>query len=220
MSKYPGSKFPPMEPQIIRSKIISQEVTYPAYPKNKPQIMMDKGNYVNPSTAFPKETVSKFYSVVQSGNLDEIDSYLRSNLSIVLLKNDEGKGPAHIILEDGKLDPSLKLLILKRMKHYGIPMVLGDQNGVTPLHLAFSDAGGDPNIVNFLIENDAKFDSKDNFGRTPLHYAIIGKQIECPSTPIKIESLVPKDKTISVDKKLIEKKFSDATKFVVDFYGG
>ncbi len=98
----------------------------------------------------PRDLISEFYSVIGSANIDEIDQYLRSNPGASLYRNDFYKTPAHIILEAEKVDPTIQYQILRRMSHYGVPLGLGDKNGITPLHLAFQIQ--DKNIINFIVE--------------------------------------------------------------------
>ncbi len=64
-------------------------------------------------------------------------------------------------------------------------MDLPDNNNIWPIHLAVLTQ--DEDIINFFISKGVSLVVKDSSNNTPLHYAIIGKEISCPKSP----TLVP-----------------------------
>ena len=79
-------------------------------------------------------------------------------------RNNRNKTPLHKASMEGNLKMVKALILL------GAEVDAMAQHGLIPLHLAARD--GRTNIVKYFIENQkTAIESKDSYGRSPLHYA-------------------------------------------------
>lgn len=167
----------------------------------------------NPEKDVPDNIIEQFFLAIKSGDLDKIRDFALEykNKYNVIEKYGRGnnrstmpdKTPSHIVLElDNKIaDNDAKLKILKFLDQMGAPFDLPDSNDVWPIHLAASLQ--DPKILDFFIKKGVQIDRKDTSNNTPLHYAIYGREIDCPKQP-SIKPLNPQQKieNISLNKIL------------------
>ncbi len=151
---------------------------------------MAKRQYVsidqNPIKNQSKESIAQFSLVVKNGDINEIRNYVINNQIVLSGMYDKLQGSPinSILMADNKsISNSNKLEIIEYLEKNGVPFDIPDGNNVRPIHLAAQM--GSPKIVDFLISKGANLASKDSSGNTPLHYAVRGTEITCPS-PHKI----------------------------------
>lgn len=149
----------------------------------------------------PDNIIEQFFLTIKTGDIDKIRDFANKyknkyNLIEKSSKgspNESGKTPFHVVLEldDKVANNDTKLQIMKFLDQMDAPMDLPDIADVWPIHLAA--ALQSKKIINFFIDKKVSLDKKDSSNNTPLHYAIIGKEISCPR-PVSIGSLVPAQK--------------------------
>lgn len=152
----------------------------------------------DPEKLVPTNIIEKFFIVIKTGNLDKIRDFVleyknKYNLNEKSFKNgiiSSGDTAFHIVLElDDKIaDDRTKLEILKYLGEMGSPMDLPNLIDIWPIHLAA--ALQSKKIIDYLVDHNVSLNRKDTSNNTPLHYAIIGKKIDCNNS-VKIESLIP-----------------------------
>lgn len=173
----------------------------------------------NPEKIVPDDLVEQFFLVLKSADLDKIrqfvvDNKIKYNLVEKLAKNnpsDTHDTPFHTILEldDKVADNSTKLSILKFLEQMGAPIDLPDSADVWPIHLAA--ASQSKKITDFLIKKKVRLDRKDSSNNTPLHYAVYGRSVDCPSN-LKIGDLVP---VPDINKKSLNKSLENANNLLI-----
>nr|WP_321521007.1 ankyrin repeat domain-containing protein [uncultured Macellibacteroides sp.] len=80
-------------------------------------------------------------------------------------QDNNGKTPLHFASVHHQLD------IAKILIHYGANVNLRDENGNTPLFDAVFNSKGNPDIILLLKENDADYQTPNNYGVSPKELA-------------------------------------------------
>jgi ankyrin repeat protein len=126
----------------------------------------------NPANRFPQykisipekktspELVSKLFLTVAEGNYLKIKEFILANQVSMISKNETGESVLHLIIKNSNITEQEKLQLVRFCIEKGAQVTSYDQNNVTPLHLAckFQLVG----VVNFFIEKNSKFKTKDN----------------------------------------------------------
>ncbi len=181
--------------------------------KYQPRIIIN-----NPEKNVPDNIIEQFFLTLKTGDIDQIRNFTlgsKNKYSIIekLAKDKSGssyKTPYHVVLElDDKIaNTDNKLRIMEFLKEMGAPMDLPDIADIWPIHLAA--ASQSPEIVDFFIKNGVAINRKDSSNNTPLHYAVIGREIPCPRS-ISVGTLVPEKS----DKKILNQTLENTNKFIV-----
>lgn len=158
--------------------------------KYQPRIFIN-----DPEKVVPANLIEQFFLILKSANIDEIRNFaIQNKLKYNIVdKSDKGsskKTPYHIILElDNKIaNNETKLEIIKFLGSMEAPMDLPDITNIWPIHLAVMTQSED--IVNFFIKKGVSLNVKDSSNNTPLHYAVMGSEINCPKQ-ISLGKLIP-----------------------------
>lgn len=123
-------------------------------------------------------------------NILELKEYIIKNgITTSDMINEEGQSILHVVIANDNLSKRQKLDIVKFLRDNFTLMESYDKNGLTPLHIASRLQLTD--IVKELLDVGHGINNIDNSYKTPLHYAVIGNQIETPD---------------KIDKKIIPKK--------------
>jgi ankyrin repeat protein len=161
----------------------------------------------------PMETINspnidKLFSVIQGGNIDDIEVFISQTATIYNLRDKDNATPLHIILnENNKLDESHKLRLIKLLVSE-IPINSLDNQGRSPLHLATKYQYND--IVEYLLNKGADVNQRDSQGMTPLHYITLGLNVECPDKEKN------KPKAIIPDPQSDKRMYNDKLKQIID----
>lgn len=187
--------------------------------KFQPKILIN-----NPEKSVPDDIVEQFFLVIKSGDIDKIRDFVMKNKNKYNLFEKSGSSsrdkdfstPAHVVLEldDKVANNSIKLRILKFLDQMGAPLDSPDATNVWPMHLAASTQSN--KIVDFMIDKKVNRNVTDSSGNTPLHYAIMGREIAC-SIPSKPGPLVPSQK---IDKEPLNKSLEDANRVLIKIIAG
>ncbi len=138
-------------------------------------------------------------------NVLDLGNFIISNgITANDMVNEDGQNILHIIISNDNISSRKKLEIIKYLRAHFTLISSHDKNGRTPLHLAVQNQLYD--IVKELIEAGHDINALDNFYKSPVHYAVIGKITEAPQ---KIDKQMIPDKKIKIKSYLI-KDLSDA----------
>lgn len=142
----------------------------------------------DPEKNVPENIVEQFFLTIKSGDIDKIREFANQyknkyNLIEKASKGsggDFGKTPYHVVLEiDDKIaDTDAKLRIMEFLNEMKAPMELPNSADVWPIHLAALSQS--TKIVDFFIKHGVVVNRRDSSNNTPLHYAITGKEVNCP----------------------------------------
>ncbi|KAK6345481.1 Ankyrin repeat and SOCS box protein 3 [Orbilia javanica] len=108
------------------------------------------------------------------GGHTDIAKFLIENKVDVCISDDDGWGPIHVAVQQGKGEKGLEMLrlLLKERPYLNTKVA---ETGYTPLHLAA--VKGDPSYINELVEAGAKLYVTSNMEYTPLYTAVkFGKE--------------------------------------------
>ena len=162
-------------------------------------------------------------STNENNILDLKEFILKNGITTNDMLNEEGQSILHIVISNENLSKRQKLEIVKFFRDNFTLIESFDKNGLTPLHIACRLQLTD--IVKELLDAGHNINISDNVYKSPLHYAVIGKQID---TPDKIDrKIFPKKKfkikqneIYELSKELI--KYLDTTpkikQFIVNQY--
>ena len=162
-------------------------------------------------------------STNENNILDLKEFILKNGITTNDMLNEEGQSILHIVISNDNLSRRQKLEIVKFFRDNFTLIESFDKNGLTPLHIACRLQLTD--IVKELLDAGHNINISDNVYKSPLHYAVIGKQID---TPDKIDrKILPKKKfkikqneIYELSKELI--KYLDTTpkikQFIVNQY--
>lgn len=170
-----------------------------------------KINYIlnNPPKNIPNDLIEQFFIILKTGDIEQIKKYVtETKIKYNIIdpnKFANKQSPFHVVLElDDKIaNDSKKYRLVKFLEFMGAPLDTPDNNNVRPIHLAAKLQ--DKKIVNFFIKKKVSLNVSDSSNNTPLHYAIIGKEIVCPKKEM-IKSLIPKQNinNMNLNEKLEE----------------
>lgn len=157
-------------------------------------------------------------STNENNILDLKEFILKNGITTNDMLNEEGQSILHIVLSNENLSKRQKLEIIKFFRDNFTLIESFDKNGLTPLHIACRLQLTD--IVKELLDAGHNINISDNVYKSPLHYAVIGKQID---TPDKIDrKIFPKKKfkikqneIYELSKELI--KYLDTTPVIKQF---
>ena len=137
-------------------------------------------------------------------NILELGNFIMSNgITTNDMLNEDGESILHIIISNDNLSSKKKLDLIKYLNSNFTLLLSHDKNGKTPLHLAVQNQLYD--IIVELLNAGHNINAIDNGYKTPLHYAVIGKNTEPPS---KVDKQLIPDKKIKIKSSLI-KDFTD-----------
>ena len=131
-------------------------------------VIADAGTYIS------EEANSKLFSIMQTGNYNEIKSALTSYKYNIKAINENNDTIVHILLsgDNSNINSENILNLLRLLKSFNIYLNNKNKAGLRPIHLACKLS--DFRIVHFLLEDSMDLNVFDAFGKTPFHYAIEG----------------------------------------------
>ena len=178
----------------------------------------------DPEKNVPDNIVEQFFLTIKTGDIDKIREFANQHKNKYNLiektrkgsLSESGKTPFHVVLElDDKIaDNNQKLRIMNFLDQIGAPMDLPDSADVWPIHLAA--ALQSDKIIDFLINKKVSLNRKDSSNNTPLHYAIIGKEVSCPK-PVSVGPLAPPQK---IDKLPLNKSLENVNNTLIKMMSG
>jgi ankyrin repeat protein len=161
---------PPIRPPFIPRTIINQRV-------------------VDPSI------IAKLFLICQEGVISNIKNYIISKgLNANDLVNTDGQSILHVILLNDSITPREKTDIFKFLASRNLLKFSYDSQQKTPLHIASEKQLTD--IVKILLGASHDINALDSTKRTPIYYAIVGTEVDCPK---KEKKLIEKKKTIKLN---------------------
>lgn len=168
----------------------------------------------DPAKSIPNDIIEQFFIILKTGDIEQIKKYvaetkIKYNV-IDINKFANRKSPIHVILElDEKIaDNPKKYRLIKFLALMGAPLDTPDNNNVRPIHLAAQLQ--DKKIINFFIDKNVSLNVSDSSNNSPLHYAVIGKEISCPKKET-IKSLIPKQNINNMNLNLQLEKLTAET---------
>ena len=161
-------------------------------PFSREPVYAESASYVN------EESNSKLFSIMQTGNFNEIKHALTSNKYNIYAINKDNDTIVHILLngDNTNINSENILNILRLLKSFNIQLNNKNASGMRPIHLACKMA--DYKVVNFLMEDNMDLNIKDALGKTPFHYAIEGILVKADDN--SEETIEPE--TIKIPKNL------------------
>ena len=145
-------------------------------------------------------------------NILELGNFILSNgITTNDMINEDGESILHLIISNQNLSDKKKLEIIKYLGANFNLLLSYDKNGRTPLHIAVQNQLYD--IANELINAGHDVNAIDNGFKSPLHYAVIGKNIDVPS---KIDKTLIPDKKIKIKSDLIKNITDNLVIFMQD----
>ena len=155
-----------------------------------------------------RENVQGFFSIINSGNINELESFLSNNIISINTLDNDGKNALHIIVES-KLNDNDKYAMVEYLINKGIKTGVKDNEGNTPLLIACSTYSTD--IINLLLENNIVMNQDNSLGITPLHHLSKGTTSKCKILETQKfigdpnESIVNKINVSKISKLVYEK---------------
>ena len=145
-------------------------------------------------------------------NILELGNFILSNgITTNDMINEDGESILHLIISNQNLSDKKKLEIIKYLGANFNLLLSYDKNGRTPLHIAVQNQLYD--IATELINTGHDVNAVDNGFKSPLHYAVIGKNIDAPQ---KIDKTLIPDKKIKIKSDLIKNITDNLVKFMQD----
>ena len=143
-------------------------------------------------------------------NILELKEYIIKNgITTSDMINEEGQSILHVVIANDNLSKRQKLDIVKFLRDNFTLMESFDKNGLTPLHIACRLQLTD--IAKELLDVGHGINNVDNSYKTPLHYAVIGNQIE---TPDKIDKKIFPKKKFKVNTNTLSDLSVELSKYI------
>lgn len=171
-----------------------------------------------PERRVDKAVLQKFFQLFNVGNLTEINNYIvHYNITADTI-TDDSQSVLHLLLINEALTPMQKLSICKFLASRGGLNMNYDANNITPLHLACRYQLED--IVRLLLVNHHEPNALDSSYKSPLHYAVAGKDTVCPPKRVyRDRNFIPdKKEKESLIKDKINNDLDTITNFLLDIY--
>ncbi len=136
-----------------------------------------------------KEYISKIFETVNFGDISEIKLAMSKTNTPLNIRNDDGKGLIHYVLENDNIDnEDDKLEVIKFLLEHGASLSY-DKYNVCPLHLACKKQYA--KITKFLLKS-SDVNACDSNGMNALHYLVQGDVKQCTDDK-KIGKIIEKD---------------------------
>jgi ankyrin repeat protein len=143
-------------------------------------------------------------------NILELKEYIIKNgITTSDMINEEGQSILHVVIANDNLSKRQKFDIVKFLRDNFTLMESFDKNGLTPLHIACRLQLTD--IAKELLDVGHGINNVDNSYKTPLHYAVIGNQIE---TPDKIDKKIFPKKKFKVNTNTLSDLSVELSKYI------
>ncbi|MDA9673874.1 ankyrin repeat domain-containing protein, partial [bacterium] len=184
-------------------------------PFSREPVIADADTYIS------EESNSKLFSIMQTGNYNEIKSTLSSYKYNIKSINENNDTIVHILLngDNSNINSENILNILRLLKSFNIYLNNKNKAGLRPIHLACKMS--DYRIANFLLEEHMSLDIKDSLGKTPFHYAIEGSVINAADDvehPIEPETIkIPKNLDKLSDIKREINQFELKRQYIIEY---
>lgn len=154
--------------------------------------------------------IAKLFLICQEGQISNIKDYIILNgLTANNLVNTDGQSILHVILLNDSITPREKIEIFKFLASRNLLKFSYDSQQKTPLHIASEKQLTD--IVKILLNASHDVNALDSAGRTPIYYAIVGKEVECPK---KQKPLIEQKNTFKLN--LQDELNQEIVKFIND----
>lgn len=145
----------------------------------KPKINFNNPKYHNPPNNTNDELKNQFFLFISEGNMNSITEFLTKNkMNIFGLKDDNDNNVLHMIIKNDSLTPQQKYELTKLCIDIGANVSESNKYNITPLHLACQYQL--THVCDLLIKSNSDINKKDNSGKTPFHYAVVGNTTKCP----------------------------------------
>jgi ankyrin repeat protein len=148
-------------------------------------------------------------STNENNILDLKEFILKNGITTNDMLNEEGQSILHIVLSNENLSKRQKLEIVKFFRDNFTLIESFDKNGLTPLHIACRLQLTD--IVKELLDAGHNINIADNVYKSPLHYAVIGRQIE---TPDRIDKKIFPKKKFKIKQNKINELSRELVKYI------
>jgi hypothetical protein len=123
--------------------------------------------------------IAKLFLICQEGQITNIKDYiLKNGLTANDLVNTDGQSILHVILLNDSITSREKTDIFKFLASRNLLKFSYDSQQKTPLHIASEKQLTE--IVKILLHASHDVNALDSTRRTPIYYAITGKEVDCP----------------------------------------
>ena len=117
-----------------------------------------------------------FFSIINSGNINELETFLSNNIISINTLDSEEKNALHILVES-RLNDNDKYAMIEYLINKGIKTGVKDKKGNTPLLIACSTYSTE--IIKLLLKNNVVMNQDNSLGITPLHHLSKGIVSKC-----------------------------------------
>ena len=167
--------------------------------KKKPNFNNRINTIASPNIYINEEANNKLFSIISSGNYNEIKNAITSNKFNIKALNENNDTIVHLLLngDNQNINSENIINILKILKTFNIFLNNKNKTGVRPIHLACKL--GNYEITKFLLKDNIDLSVKDYLGKTPFHYVIQGKIV----TADNVEEIKIEPETIKIPDNII-----------------
>jgi hypothetical protein len=159
------------------------------------------------------ELRNKLFLYFTEGDFLKIKDFILSNHLIINTSDENDNNILHMIIQNETLTENQKIELIKLALSLGIDVSYSNRYNITPLHLACQIQS--KKIIQLLLEKGAEINKTDSEGKSVVHYAVVGKNIACPTSDIsKVKSITKKNINEKTDKILQELR-DDINKIVI-----
>ena len=146
-----------------------------------------------------KQDSETIINLLKQNNIYDIQKYIIDyNISLQEI-DDDNNTILHKILLEQDLNDDDKYELIKFCLERGSGVNSKNIYGITPLHLSAKYYYND--IFDLLLKKGADINITDNQLRTPLHYALMGHEIDCPEKEHKYD-IIPEE-GVNIDKETV-----------------
>ncbi len=171
-------------------------------------------NPYNPPRNVSDESLQRMFSVIQTGNFDDIIQGISETNLNLNIRDKDGNSPLHVLIsnslndltEDRKLEIIDKMLI-----NNGVLINAYNNLNITPLHLAAKKQYG--KILKYLLDKGADPNALDSQNKNAMHYFAQGLIIECKEKTVVREPLLKKERKIDLDNV---ENMKDLTNIIIE----
>ena len=140
---------------------------------------------------YDEQIISELYSLISSGDYNDIKKFMmENNINNLNIKDENKNSILHEVLSNSNLSKFDKISLSKLLIQDGAPISIQNNKKITPLHLASKYHLID--IAKVILKNNTEYNLCDMSDMNALHHAVLPENTVCIKPYVHSNDLIPR----------------------------